>query len=290
MSSEATDWRAYWREVEPQLAAFAAGQRSPELHAALGDALGFFGFVAERIEGKASRHAPEQMKLAPLLTEALDLLRGIRSGYKAQLLASLALMARTAFELRCSVEYLGQSSDVPRLADMFVRFVYAERMKFSRALLTLTKDAAGPLTVEALEARRVQAARDEAEARKLAPEWFGADGKLRADHWTGPGRSIFDMARDADLEGDYRSLYASTSKFTHGSPLLRSMYVTEGGIGPLAIHSHCSLMATLGALHCLSLLRAWCELFAIAWPAKEYPGIRERIQKAATMISSSGKP
>lgn len=230
MSSE-IDWRAYWRNVEPQLTAFTAGQRSPELHAALGDALGFFGFVAERIEEKAARHAPEQMKLAPLLTEALDLLRGIRSAYEAQLLASLALCARTAFELRCSVEYLGQSSDVPRLADMFVRFVYAERMKFSRSLLTLTKDATGPLTAEALAARQEQAAKDEAEARKMAPEWFSADGKLRASHWTGPGRSIFDVAREADLESDYRFLYASTSRFTHGSPLVRLMYVTEGGIG-----------------------------------------------------------
>lgn len=284
------DWKAYWRDVEPKLAAFAAAQRSSDLHTALGEALGFFGFVTEGLEKKAAHHAQEQMKLAPLLTEALDLLRGLRVGYEAQLLASLTLSARTAFEIRCGVEYVARSADVPKLADMFVRFAHAERMKHSRALLSVTHDAAGLLSGEELRGRREQAAKDEADARKLAPEWFGPDGKLHADHWTGPGRSIFEVARDADLESDYRFLYSATSKFTHGSPLVRSMYATEGGIGPLAVHVHCVRMATLGALHCMSTLRAWCELFAIPWPATEYLGIRERIQNAAKAIGSTGKP
>lgn len=284
------DWKAYWRDVEPKLAAFAAAQRSPDLHAALGEALGFFGFVTEGVEKKAARHTQEQMKLVPLLTEALDLLRGLRVGYEAQLLASLTLSARTAFEIRCAVEYVARSGAVPKLADMFVRFAHAERMKHSRALLSATHNAAGPLTQEELKARREQAAKDEADARKLAPEWFGLDGKLHADHWTGPGRSIFEVARDADLESDYRFLYSATSKIAHGSPLVRSMYSSGAGIGPLAIHVHCMRMATLGALHSMSTLRAWCELFAIPWPAPEYFQIREHIQNAAQAIESTGKP
>lgn len=286
MSSKA-GWRAYWRDVEPKLGAFAAAQRSPELHAALGDALGFFGFVTEGLERKATRHAQEQMKVAPLLTEALDLLRGIRSGYEAQLLASLTLCARTAFEIRCGVEYLGLSSDVPKLADMFVRLRRADEALARASHVDQERHRAfdrGGTGGAAETGSEGRGGRTQPGPRVVRRRWQASRGPL-------------DRTRSIDLRRGTRRRSRKRLPVpvlldlqVHARLTARALAICHRRRHGAARDSR-SLFADgfAGLTHCLSLLRAWCELFAITWPAEEYPGIRERIQKAATMIEANSK-
>jgi hypothetical protein len=111
------DWRSYWTDVEPRLAAGVAAQRNPQTVAALGQAVGLFGFVTEEPVSKVTRHADEHLKLAPLILELLDLLRGIRAAYDAQAVATLAVSLRTAFEVRCAITFVAKSGDVAKCAD-----------------------------------------------------------------------------------------------------------------------------------------------------------------------------
>ncbi len=263
------DWRSYWADVEPRLAAEVAAQRNPQTVAALSDAVGLCGFVTEKPVSKVTRHAPEHLKLAPLILEQVDVLRGIRAAYDAQTVAALAVSLRTAFELRCGIVFVAKSGEVSKHADLFERFAHVERMRFARTDPAKTKD---PAELEAI-------------ARQKAPEWFDpTSGKLLArSHWTGPRRTILDVAKEAGLEQDYRTVYASTSMIAHGSYLVRNLYERPEAFRLVATREKCDQMAILGASNSLDALGEWCELFGIAYPRMDLVLIRRALLVAGGM-------
>jgi hypothetical protein len=263
------DWRSYWADVEPRLAAEVAAQRNPQTVAALSSAVGLCGFVTEEPVSRVTRHAPEHIKLAPLILEQLDVLRGIRAAYDAQTVAALAVSLRTAFELRCGIVFVAKSGEVSKYADLFERFAHVERMRFARTDPAKTKD---PAELEAT-------------ARQKAPEWFDpASGRLFSRlHWTGPQRTILEVAKEAGLEQDYQTVYRSTSTIAHGSYLVRNLYERPEAFRPVATREKCDQMAILGASNCLDALREWCELFGIAYPSVDLVLIRRALFVAGGM-------
>jgi Family of unknown function (DUF5677) len=133
--------------------------------------------------------------------------------------------------------------------------------------------------------RRCSLQRERARIVQDCHEWF-ENGKLRKrPHWTAEKEadSLKKLALKVGLEDDYRAMYSLTSKYIHGSSLLRNTYRT-GCVGNP--RDNCGL-ALMACSHCIDLLKALATFFGVPYATDDELQWHIYVSKAHEMVPRS---
>jgi len=252
------NWQEYWSDVAPRLVKYLTENQNELLIKYLNNSFAIFSFLTEDWDQKTTKHADLRPKLTIFLVEIHDIMRGIIACYEHQTLAPLALLLRTAFEIRANLTYILKSETPEVLVDIFDRFQDVEQVLARKSSLTV----ASP-TSEEMDT-----------VIKRCPEWFHNGKPIESmPHWTGiKGMNLYRIceASHVNLKENYIGIYKVNSKFTHASPLIRNMYRNNGALGSIPRPDQSIAFAALAMGQCMEALMLSCEFFGVDFPEYEY--------------------
>ncbi len=254
MSLKHKDHADYNRDVGPRLAAFIQQQRDRGFEDVLGEAFMLFSWVMEDFKKKARQHAELFDKVGIVLIEMQDALRSLQVAHASLSPATLAALTRIIMELRWNLRLILKSKNPALYADRFVRFGEIEK---------LIHDEKKPENGKLLSATQREY------IKKVCPEWVKTkkDGSIRYDtNWTCEKDldSVAKIARATGCDEEYDRMYAVTSKYMHGSPLLLNAYGwPDGHVKPIGHPERCKSLAAMGAKWAIDTLMDAATFFGV---------------------------
>jgi hypothetical protein len=248
------DHAEYNRDVGPRLAAFIQQQRDRAFEDVLGEAFMLFSWVMEDFKQKAKHHTELFEKIGIILMEMQDCVRGLQVAHASLSPATLAALTRIIMELRWNLRLILKSKDPALYAGRFDRFGEIEK------LINDLKKPDNAKMVSAVERERI---------KKLCPEWIKTkkNGTTWYDtNWTCEEEfnSVAKIARATGCGDEYDVMYAVTSKYMHGSPLLLNGYRwPDGHIKPIGHPERCKGLAATAAKWAIDTLMDAATFFGV---------------------------
>jgi hypothetical protein len=248
------DHAEYNRDVGPRPGAFIQQQRDRAFEDVLGEAFMLFSWVMEDFKQKAKQHTDLFDKVGIILIEMQDALRGLQVAHASLSPATLAALTRIIMELRWNLRLILKSKNPALYADRFVRFGEIEK---------LIQDEKKPDDAKLLSPAQRE------RITKLCPEWIKTkkNGSTRYDtNWTCDNEfdSVGKIAKATGCEDEYDVMYAVTSKYMHGSPLLLNTYAwPDGHIKPIGHPERCKSLAAMCAKWALDTLMDAATFFGV---------------------------
>lgn len=257
----------YGKRLRPSLAAFVSSERKPEVEEHLEEMFWLYSYVVEDFETKISRNKELCRSFFPMMVEIQDLMRGALVCQQNNLLASASLTLRTVFEIYVNAKFIFESSDPMKYLQRLIDFATCEELlghKLSPALKSPPKEV-------------------EADFAKRHPYWATKDQKLKdSPIWNGEGKSLKTLCEDLKLGELYFRLYKPTSKFVHGSPVVRNLYRKGNAMGAIAPQPQTMRMTLLTADLVHKFLKDSCAFFGVPLPAAESNGLEAEFNGLAT--------
>ncbi len=263
MSKSVDNWIDYWNSLAPRLNGYIDGQSCRDAELFLTSAFGFFCYLTEDFHDKATLHKNVGGGIDSIIVETMDLARSIIVLQRQLLMAPLALVNRTIFEIYCNQKFLLKSNDPEVSAKQFADFKQIEEWLGQKQSVSM----ADPLEVGLNAILKVHA------------EWVDAKtGKLHKKvHWSGRnGISLRDMCKEIGSENEYISIYKTNSKFAHASPVITNLYRTPKGLGFVGERNRCLSFALPAMRYCKEILKAQCSFFGVPYPEDQW-SIIERL-------------
>jgi hypothetical protein len=252
--SDFDNWLEYWKEVAPKLEVFVANNRLPQAEKFLSGAMGFFSFVVEDFSKKITKNRACATHLYPLIVQLHDLLRSAFFCQVHLLTATSALNLRSAFEITTNLAYIFNHDspfDISTRLNDFVRYEQIIGSKISPALEKESEEK-------------------EREFANKHPYW-AKNGRLKENvNWTGEKNNFKEIVVSAKRDDRYFYMHKITSKFVHGSPIVKNVYGSSRGLGPLADSKHATYFNINTANEVLVSLEEICTFFGIAFPTTDY--------------------
>lgn len=268
--SKFKNWKEYWDEIAGKLDADIKGRRLPDAEKYIDYALGFYSYMTEDLIEKVTKNGDIVKHTFPLMVELQDILRAILFAQRHLLLATSALHLRTSFEIRCNLNYIFQHTDPKTICERLSYFFRYEQIVGSRLSPTL------PYEGEAVE-------------KKFAsehPYWANKKSGLLRDSacWNGEDKSLKDICIDLKWEPEYFQMFKLTSKFVHGSPIVRNLYLTKTGLGCIPDTKHPTMFSLLATNNITECLMEYCKFFGIDFPETDYRSIQSEMLKVQKVL------
>ncbi len=215
-----------------------------------------FAFFTETIESLVESEDRGLYKdVFILLIETQDLLRGSLVCQKEGLLATSAINLRTVFEISCNLEYIFKDEEPEELIVRMKDFLEYEKLvgiRHSRFFDTEEKQ--------------------EKEFALKHPYWRSKKtGLLKVNQcWNGRGLSLKQIAERIGRGSDYDDIYRQSSKFAHGSPLVKNAYRGKKGInfcGPIYNITYFNMLCCKFAMETLA---NFCRFFEQPFDTNEF--------------------
>lgn len=264
------NWIEYWTDVSGRLDAHIEKQRIHDAEKYITCALGFYSFITEDLEKKVTKNKELVKPTFPLMVELQDILRSILFAQRHLLLASSAFHLRTAFEIRCNLKYIFSHANPAQICERLSDFFRYEQIVGSRLSPNL------PYEGEAVE--RAFATQH--------PYWANRSTGLLRDNeaWNGEGKSLKAICDDLKWQDEYFQMFKITSKFVHGSPIIRNMYSKGISIGCIPDVRHPTMFSLLAANNITDCLMEYCDFFGIDFPELEYRTVQAEMLKVQKML------
>lgn len=120
--------RDYWKGVGPRLRAHLESQRDRKFEAALTEGVARFSFAVAGFSKRAARNQELLPKVTGLLVVNHDVVLSVLPAYVHLSPATLAALARIAFEAHVNFSFIAASDDPAKWADRYFRFGEVEKL------------------------------------------------------------------------------------------------------------------------------------------------------------------
>jgi hypothetical protein len=205
------------------------------------------------------------------MVELHDILRGILFAQKNLLLATSAFHLRSAFEIRCNLKFIFQHTNPKQQCERLSDFFRYEQIVGSRLSPNL------PYEGEPVEKAFAQ----------RHPYWANKSTGLLKNNadWNGEGKGFKEICDDLGWQDQYFQMFKITSKFVHGSPIVRNMYQQAGkGMGCIPDSKHPTMFSLLATNTITDCLMEYCEFFGVEFPELDYRIIQTEMLKVQKLM------
>lgn len=255
MTKKHSNWESYWKDIQPRLNHFVTNERLADVEKYLSSSLGFFSFVTEDLETKVTKNQDLITVTFPLIVELQDILRGVFLSQSNLLVSTSAFQLRAAFEIRCNLKYIFLHADPKMVATRLSNYFRYEQIVGSRLSPNLKYEGIAVERSFALE----------------HPYWAKPDGLLKDNTtWNGEGMDLKKICDEIGLSAEFFTNFKITSKFIHGSPIVKNLYTSEKGIHCIASSRNVAFFTLMCALHIGRCLKEYCNFFGIEFSEIEY--------------------
>lgn len=236
----------YWEDVSKRFDKHLQKLQNPSAIAFAKDCFAYFSFITEDHQEKAKKHYSLLAYIHPLIVELHDLLRSVYICQANLLLASSACNLRTIFEIRCNLKFIYEHNNPEEMCKRFNDYAEYEALIIRKYSAHLTQPEEG----------------EEENILKKHPYW-GKDGKLK-NHVEWHGQNFKYLACDIiGLKDEYIDIYKNSSKFVHGSPVVRNAYASQIGLTLLPGNELLTSMNILACTQVLFALKEFLMFFGI---------------------------
>lgn len=97
--------------------------------------------------------------------------------------------------------------------------------------------------------------------------------------WNGEGIQFKELCESIGEEKDYYQMFKVSSKFVHGSPIVKNMYFSEQYFGALTNSEHLTGFNCMCAIKILSSLKNFCNFFGVEYNETELYLVQMRISE-----------
>lgn len=263
MSLRFNNHEEYWKDVNPRLVSYLSNNTKKEVKDLIFTCIAFYGYVSEDIGKKISMNKEVSPKLDLFLAFAFDQLRSALVLYSNLNLAPTAVCARTTFENSVSLRFITQSKEAAKFADLYDRFKNIVRLQAHR-------DSTNLDDLPEAEITRI---------KSTCPEWFdpGTGELKKKPHWTAiNGMNFEQLVNKTDMKEHY-TLYRTTSKFAHASPITLNLYSGPKGFGSVSEERHARSFALLICIFALETLKDYSLFFNVPFDQDIYFGLSKSL-------------
>lgn len=270
MSTTHKDWIEYWKQIAPPLEAHIQSQRVPDAESYIKCCFAFFSFVTEDFVKKITKNNSLFTGISPLIVELQDILRGTFHTQVNLIIATSAFNLRSAFEIRSNLTYIYKHNNPSEMIQRLSYFFRYEQIVGSRL--------SPNLSYEGEEIEKAFA--------DVHTYWKNKTTGLLKDNadWNGEDKKFKTICDDLKWQDDYFYVYKLTSKFNHGSPIVRNMYQTHRGLSCMADPKNTTIFNILCAHHICEWLMDTCEFFGVDFPELEYRKIQMKVLELKKII------
>lgn len=263
MSKTYPDWISYWKDVAVKLEGHIRSQRDENAESYIKCCFAFFSFVTEDFVAKATKNNDHIQAVTPMVIELQDILRATFMSQSFLTLATSAFNLRAAFEIRCNLVYSYKHASPAEMFQRLTDFIRYEQIVGSRLSPSLGYEGE---TVEK-------------EFASKHDYWRNKASGLLKDNadWNGEGKKLKDICDELKWQDEYFQIFKISSKFQHGSPIVRNLYQTGKGIGCVGNPKFPTMFNLLCCHNICESLMETCEFFGVDFPELEYRKIQVKM-------------
>ena len=270
MNEEQAPWLLFWDSIENGLNTHIDAQKNVDVDRYLRESLAFFSYYLEGVNERATLHVDLAKSAYPMIIQLHDLLRSNVIIQKSLLLTSAAGSLRTSFEIRINLKYVYQHPEPKVMLQRLADFVEYEEF-IGR------KNAKGFPNPTAQE--------EEAFAKKF-PCWCTNAGKLKENaEWNGEGNTAKNICEIIGMDDHYFTMYKLTSKFVHGSPLVKHLYSTKNGYSFISSFENVGRFTVMSTHHAMYAFAEFLEFFGVPFSVEGF----NLLQLIPVSLQESGK-
>lgn len=207
------EWVKYWHSVAPKLENYLSGQRIAEIEAFLTASFGYFSYITEDLSPKITQHKDLVRGTYPLVIQLQDILRANIHNQQFLLLSPSAFNLRASFEIRTNLRFIYQHQEPTKMIQRLNDFAMYEEL------------------IGKKNSPNIESPSTEVEAAFANQHPYWGKGKELKDNakWNGEGKSMKDLCKILEIMDEYHQIFSLTSKFVHGSPVVRNLYNSPQG-------------------------------------------------------------
>ncbi|WP_413560727.1 DUF5677 domain-containing protein [Bdellovibrio sp. HCB209] len=248
MTAQQPDWVNYWNNVAPRIEAYIDARSLPLVDSYLTQCYGYFCFVTENVESKVTKHKNLVRTVFPMLVQIQDMLRANILNQAHLLLTPAALNLRVAFEIKVTLKYIYSHSDPAMMLQRLANFIVFETL------------------VGRISAPSLPNPSDEEikEFEEKHPYWTKKGSLDHLAKWNGEGKSIKKICDGLDMSSQYYQIYSLTSRFVHGSPVVRQFYSSGGSISPIPEKERVASFTLMASKEMIEVLEEFMIFFGVS--------------------------
>jgi len=251
MKYDQPDFVKYWNELAPRLENGIEKERVPEAEKYITAAFSLYSFSTEGLSDKITKHKDIAHPVYPMIIQIQDMLRANIFCQQNLLFAPAQFNIRVAFEIRANLLHIYNHNDPKLMLDRFNEYTNYEKLSGRKQMANF--ESPTPEEEVVFVAKH--------------PYWEDKNKKNRGTiglnaKWNGEDKSLYNICAELSnkddkyksLKDDFYSQYMVTSKFVHGSPVVKEFYTLPGYGLHSVVNARRVTQATMIGTHIMMML------------------------------------